>query len=194
MAFPAILFDDKSFNLCLVAAIALALPNLLGLLPPLKKVKVGNSEVEFDKALDQFEKDVKKAEKAEKATPSTPPSVTGSGPPPLRKEYTDGFKEILTSRASNTEKILASAILAEAMLIETARDLGLLSDARKRTGAAIVALLHEHGFITSDERDGFAEFWQIRNAVVHGQNLQPPTDEQTARVLDLLWRLVRTLG
>jgi hypothetical protein len=57
-----------------------------------------------------------------------------------------------------------------------------------------VRLLTSVGFISEAERDAFDEFWQLRNNVVHGRSATPPTDEQTARVLDLLWRLVRALG
>ena len=62
---------------------------------------------------------------------------------------------------------------------------------RKLSPFEIVAA--SHGFISEAERQAFDEFWDLRNRIVHGQTASP-SDEQTARVLDLLWRLVRTLA
>jgi hypothetical protein len=191
MLVPRLVFDNQSLVLIGLAALALALPKLLSLLPPLKKVKYGEFEAEFNEAIDRLEERVGEAEQS--PTPQTQ-QKTVAGYPPLRGTYVKGFQEILSSRTSNTEKILAAAILVETMLTETARELGLIKDNRFKSPAQIVQLLETNGFISDPERKAFDEFWQIRNSVVHGRLGAPPNDEQTARVLDLVWRLVRILG
>jgi uncharacterized protein YutE (UPF0331/DUF86 family) len=57
---------------------------------------------------------------------------------------------------------------------------------------AIIDLLAQQEFITEAERSAFDEFWKMRNMPVHGD--LELTDEQTARVLDLVYRLVRTFA
>ena len=192
MFFPRLIFDNRSLALCGVAALMLILPKLLSLLPPIKKLKYGDFEAEFNEAIDRLEQRVGEAE--ESPVPQPPPPRVATAYPPLRDSYVKGFKDILLSRTSNTEKILGASILVESMLVETARELELIKDTRFRSPSALVQLLAGNGFISDAERDAFNEFWRIRNSVVHGRIATPPTDEQTARVLDLLWRLVRVLG
>jgi|GEM_PF-2562279 hypothetical protein len=190
MFFPHLVFDSTSLILFAIAAIALLLPTLLSLLPPLKKLKYGDFEAEFNEAIKRLEQRVGEAEQA--PAPEPPKQQTG-GHPPMRGRYVKGFKDILAAPGSNTEKILAAGILCEGMLSETARDLELTKGSQPRTPKAIVQALASHGFVSQAEQQAFDEFWKIRNAVVHGQG-PPPNDEQTARLLDLLWRLVRTLA
>lgn len=191
MIFPALVFDNHSMVLLSIAAIALGLPKIRELLPPLKRLKYGDFEAEFNEAIDRLEERVNAAEQI--PSPRMP-QKNDTGYPALHETYVKGFNEILSSRTSNTEKILAAAILAESMLTETAKELQLTVDCRFRSPSELLRLLAREGFISEAERDAFNEFWQIRNAVVHGRSATPPTDEQTARVLDLLWRLVRILG
>ena len=190
MIFPKLVFDNQSLILLCAAALALVLPKLLTVLPPLKRLKVWEFEAEFNEAIDRLEKRVSEAE--QKPAPQ-PTQKTITGYAQLHESYVKGFKEILSSRASNTEKILAASILAETMLAETARELELTTDNRYRSPSTLAELLASNGFISDAERDAIKEFCRIRNAVVHGR-ATPPNDEQTARVLDLLWRLVRVLG
>jgi len=189
MVFPKLVFDNTSLILFAIAAVALLLPNALSLLPPLKKLKYGEFEAEFNEAIKRLEQRVGEAEKSPAPQPQ---KLTGSFPP-MREPYVKGFKDILSSQTSNTEKILAAGILCEQMLSETARDLELSKGSQFRTPGAIVQALAGHGFVSEAEQQAFSEFWKIRNSVVHGQG-PPPNDEQTSRLLDLLWRLVRTLA
>jgi uncharacterized protein YutE (UPF0331/DUF86 family) len=190
MRFPNLVFDNQSLILLCAGALALALPKLLTLLPPLKRLEVGTFAAEFNEAIDRLEKQVSDAER--KPAPQ-PIKKTVTGYAQLHESYVKGFNEILSSRASNTEKILAASILAETMLAETARELKLTKDNRHRSPSTLAELLASNGFISDAERDAIKEFCRIRNAVVHGR-ATPPNDEQTARVLDLLWRIVRVLG
>ena len=63
---------------------------------------------------------------------------------------------------------------------------------RARGTRALIDRFAEQALISNEERAAFMDFWAIRNRVVH-EGIQP-TDEQTARLLDLVWRLVRTLA
>lgn len=187
--FPQLVFDSTSLILFAIAAICVLLPQLLKILPPLKKAKYGDFEIEFDEAIKRLEQRVVEAE----STPTPLPTKFTSSYPPMRETYVQGYKDILASETTNTEKVLAAAILADQMLTETARGLELLTPELARNPRAIVHALSEHGIISLQERQAFDEFWNLRNRIVHVE-AKPPTDEQTARVLDLLWRLVRNLA
>src|SRR3569623_2273818 len=88
MFFPALVFDSTSLILFAIAAVAFLLPRLLGLLPPLKKAKYGDFEVEFDEAIERLEERVVEAE----AAPSQPAPKPLTAYPPMRASYVQGYK------------------------------------------------------------------------------------------------------
>ena len=184
MIWPDIQFDATSLALFGIAALALLLPNL----PPLKKLKLGSFEAEFEKAIRAFEQKVLATETESQPAPAR---VVESGADKATWEkFFDDYFSIVNSGASNFEKILSAAILIEKMVAAAAID---VHASRRRSPAQQVSALAEHGLITQDEEAAFREFWNLRSKVVHGE-LGQPTDAQTARVLDLAWRLVRTFA
>lgn len=157
-------------------------------LPPLKKLKAGGLEAEFDEAITTFEEKVVAAETETQTKPTREVHVL----PPMKETYVSEYNRILSAPTSKTEKIVAAAILVERMLRETAKELALPSADNRRPARQLVAELAHQGFLTPVEQAAFDEFWIIRNTVVHGE--LAVTDAQAARVLDLVWRLVRTLA
>ena len=194
MVAPNVLFDNQSLILCGIAAVAFLLPRLVQILPPLKALKFKGFEAEFENKINHFADRVVAAEiNAEsKAQTPSPSGKSEWNVPPMKVEYVTAYRNLVATPVSNREKILSAAILAEQMVLQTAQDLGVKPQENKKTATALVTDLHQKGMITEVERAGFLEFWEIRNAVIHGR--VSPTDGQTARVLDLLWRLVRTLA
>ncbi len=191
---PGFLFDTTSLILFSIASFILLLPRLAIILPPLKRLKLWEFEAEFADALNAFERKVE-------ATEEEPPTIAKTAEqqarverqstyPEMFKEYVTEYQRILSTRSSNREKIVSAAILVERMVMEAARELGL--PIHKKVPKAIMIELTAQGFITKTELEAFDEFWNVRNLAVHsGVEI---TDEQTARLLDLVFRLVRTFA
>jgi uncharacterized protein YutE (UPF0331/DUF86 family) len=185
---PSLRFDETSLGLFGFAAVAL----LVALLP-ITRIKWGDFEAELDRDVDDLERKVRATEaappsasKAVAAGPEEPPST------PAWQRFFDEYIALVNSPASNVEKIIAAAILLEKMIDTSAAALGPEIGARARGPRFVIDRLAERNLITAEERAAFMDFWAIRNKVVH-QGMQL-TDEQTARLLDLVWRLVRTLA
>jgi len=180
--------DQSALILLGVAALCFLLPDLATMIARLRKVKWGEFEAEFDAEIGKLEAKVVQAE--EKA--ASEPKRSWAASPPLHNSYVSEYQGIISSPSSAREKIVLAAILAERMLAETVKELGL--DASGRTSARnAVRILNKEGFISSPEVEAFDEFWRIRNAVVHGE-VREISDKQLARILDLLWRLVTIFG
>jgi uncharacterized protein YutE (UPF0331/DUF86 family) len=202
MIFPAVHFDNSSLALFGIGCFALVIPSLIKLLPPLKKINIKSlGEAEFDATLDRrigsFEKEVRQSEKE----PTQAPSGTSEGRPqgkrlvypPLFEGYVRNYQDILRSSMSNREKILSASVLAEQMIFGAAKELEVPVDDLPRDAKAIMTHLRDKGFVTPAEYAAFDEFWGIRNLVIHESD-SPISDYQTTRVLDLLYRLVKTFG
>jgi hypothetical protein len=190
MIWTSLKFDDTSLILFGVAAIAL----LVGYLP-IKRIKWGEFEAEIDRAVDDLERKVVATEAAAPSpitSKTLPPGSLPSQLAPTWQQFSDEYIGLVNSPASNVEKIVAAAILLEKMIGTAATTLGPDIEARRRGPRALIDRLAEQNRITAGEKAAFMDFWAIRNRVIH-EGIQP-TDEQTARLLDLVWRLVRTLA
>jgi hypothetical protein len=190
MIWTSLKFDDTSLILFGVAAIALLVSYL-----PIKRIKWGEFEAEIDRAVDDLERKVVATEAAAPSPIASKTLPAGSLPSqlaPTWQQFFDEYIALVNSPASNVEKIVAAAILLEKMIGTAATALGPDIEARRRGPRALIDRLAEQNLITAEEKAAFMDFWAIRNRVIH-EGIQP-TDEQTARLLDLVWRLVRTLG
>jgi hypothetical protein len=189
MRWPSLLFDSTSLVLFGVAAMGLLVAYL-----PLKRIKWGEFEAELDRDVDALEQKVVASETATStprsvAAPSHPPQAARTVQVNIAKAQFDEWVSLMNSPSSNVEKILSAGILLEKVLQTAAQEFGLATPSGKGPRAVIDRFVAE-GLIGREESAAFLDFWSIRNKVVH-HGLQP-TDEQTARVLDLVWRLVRT--
>jgi len=197
MVIPKLVFDTTSLSLFGIAAACFLLPYL----PPLKRLKILEIEAEFEarieKAVDALARTVNEVEKkpSAQALPLRSKKEEIAGPyPPMWQEYVREYQAILTSTATNTEKIIAANVLLEKMIQTAAVDLGLDAHITRGPTARIIEELARQGFLTAPECEAFREMSDIRNLVVHGGVEARPTDRQTGRVLDLLYRLVRTFA
>jgi hypothetical protein len=93
----------------------------------------------------------------------------------------------------NSAKLVAAGVLIEKMANNVAVAFGLVAPGDLRSPPEIVQMLAGRGLIYEAERDAFLEFWALRNKMIHG-GAGEPSNEQTARMLDLAWRLVRALA
>lgn len=191
MKWPLLVFDNTSLILFAIAAIAVFIPILFRILPPLKKFKFGDYEFEFEERLRSLESKVIESEHEPKQ-----PEVTAKQAAAYSslswQEYFREYNSIISSSVSNVEKILAAANLVERMILDAAEEFDLEGVNRKNT-RVLIAQMEKQELISTAEREAFMEFSNIRNEVVHGGRLNP-TDSQTARFLDLGWRLVKTFA
>ena len=184
MIWPNLEIDQTTLWLLAIAAIAIILSVL-----PITKIKIGDFEAEFDRALNALEKQIVEsestAEPAKHARVEVKKSTTT-----WRQEFFHEYRAILNSASSNFEKVVSAAILIEKLLLSVAAVFELSSERALRGPSVIVRTLVSQELITQEEASAFKTCWDIRNRVVHGEYGEL-SDAQTARALDLGWRLVK---
>jgi uncharacterized protein YutE (UPF0331/DUF86 family) len=186
---PLIKLDNTSLVLFGVAALAMLVAFL-----PIKRIKWGEFEAEIDRAVDDLERKVKATEVSSPTLPASKMPAAGSevSSQPTWERFFDEYIALVNSPASNVEKIIAATVLLEKMIDTFATSLGLELGAHGRGPRYAIDRLSEKNLITTQEKAAFTDLWAVRNKIVH-DGIRP-TDEQTARLLDLVWRLVRTLA
>jgi uncharacterized protein YutE (UPF0331/DUF86 family) len=187
MIWPSIKFDDTSLVLFGVAALALLVAFL-----PIKRIKWGDFEAELDRAVDNLERKVTATEASLPAQLASKAAARGSASQPTWQKFFDEYISLVNSPASNIEKIIAASILLEKMIDTFVDAFEPELGPRGRGPRVAIDQLAEHKLISPEERAAFMELWTVRNKIVH-EGIRP-TDEQTARLLDLAWRLVRTIA
>ncbi len=187
--YPSLRFDGVSLALLGIAALALSLPRLIEILPPLKKAKFKDFEIEFEKEIEVLEEQVVQIEKeAEKSE-----IKDTSKYPPLHSAYVEEYQNIISAKEPNMQKVLRAAILTEKIVVQTVKDLDIEVKGNIKSPAVVIKSLVDEGVITENERVVFNTFWDLRNKVVHG-HLSELTDSQTTRIMSLLWRLITIFG
>lgn len=184
---PSLRFDNTSLILFGVAGLA-----ILAAFLPLKRIKWGEFEAELDRAVDDLERRVTATEASPAPQHVSKAVAPTSASQPTWEVFFDEYMALVNSPSSNVEKIIAASILLEKMINSFVASIEPELKVRGRGPKIAIDRLAEENLITSQERDAFRNLWEVRNKIVH-EGLQP-TDEQTARILDLVWRLVRTLG
>jgi uncharacterized protein YutE (UPF0331/DUF86 family) len=184
---PSLRFDNTSLILFGVAGIALLVAFL-----PLKRIKWGEFEAELDRAVDDLERKVTASEKSPAPHHLSKIDAPVLNPHSTQDVFFNEYMALFTSPSSNVEKIIAASILLEKMIDSFVTSMEPEIKVRGRGPRIAIDQLAETNLITPQERDAFRNLWAVRNRIVH-EGLQP-TDEQTARLLDLVWRLWRTLA
>lgn len=171
--------------------ILIGLAVLIYILPELSnlsKFKYGEIELEFEKKVDELEKLVI----AEEATGGTTIIKTEHQKVSWQHYYSE-YREILNSKASNSEKILRASQLVELMITEAGQDFGLAEATKMKNPSAIMRELQKKNLISNEEFSLYNEFYSLRNKIIHGE-IKDISDSLTTRILDLLWRIVRIFG
>lgn len=183
--------ENSTLALLAVAAIGFVLPEIVNGRngkKGLKRLKVGHFEAEFEERLQEFEEKVIEAEQ----NASSPDRPTQRGYPSLNASYVQEYERIISSPSSNREKVILGGLLAERMADASVSVLEIDPKGAK-SAITLVHRLAAEGVVSNSEIAAFESFWAARNAAVHapGEEL---SDEQTTKLLDLLWRLVRIFG
>jgi hypothetical protein len=196
---PELKIDSTSLILLGIATVAL----LVALLP-ITHIKWGDFEADIDRALDSVEKKVLAIEMDAAAKPpvTEPPKRIELQEPQrpqkadaqLNKEtrgMADEFLSLVMSPISDSEKILGATILLGAAIGKVANVLDPDRTYSKGNLQSVINRLTYEGFLTSSEEKAFMEMLELRNLIVHEGHA--PNSEQTARFLDILWRLIQKL-
>jgi uncharacterized protein YutE (UPF0331/DUF86 family) len=172
---------------------------------PIKKIKWGEFEAELDRKLDALNSRVGATENVEESAKEARREIieideadhthgTGILPPgklsaETQKLY-DGYVSTLKSSSSDVEKIVAAMVFAEKAIADACAKANL--GTRSRNPRYGIAKLAKHGILTEEDKRAFDDVWSLRNRIVHEGILLTP--EQTARFLDIVWRLIEKLA
>jgi hypothetical protein len=199
MIWPTLRIDNTSLILVGIATLSL----LVALLP-IKRIKWGEFEAELDRALDVADRKLEATEvvqPAKVAIGANHVELTQSQkdaeafverflPEETRKTF-DEYIGLVNSPVSDLEKIVAATVLLDKVLAKAMAKSG--DDAKQfRTSRTAINQLVKAGALTKDEGDAFTDVWKLRTKIIHEG--MKPTGEQTARFLDILWRLILKLA
>lgn len=137
---------------------------LLFILPELTNL----TKLKFANIELEFEKKVNQLEKmviAGEIVPLALPNIKEAAQP-VHHQYYQDYKAILDSPSSNIEKILRASQLADMIMSNTP---------------------------ATAQSNLYNQFYSLRNEIIHS-DMKNINDQLTARILDLLWRIVKIFG
>ena len=181
---PALMYDSDSRDLIVIAVICILVPDIVRLIARIRKLKIGENEVELGLALDDLANKTKAAEDHVDSDPAE--NYRRSGP----------------SVTANVERYLRDprgGLIAVAVDIEE-RVSNLLSQrnvpATKRAYASPmhgVEILARHGVVVPELPMLMRDFWHVRNKAFHRSDLQL-TEKDVLRLVDLGVRILDLLA
>ena len=182
--YPSLKYDSDSRDLILIAVICILVPDIVRLIARIRKLKIGDSEVELGEALDDLASKTQAAEDHVDSDPAD--NYTRSGP----------------STTTNVERYLRDprgGLIAVAVDIEE-RVNSLLNQrnisASKRAYASPlhgVEILAKHGVVVPELPMLMRDFWHVRNRAFHRSDIQL-TEKDVFRLVDLGVRILDLLA
>lgn len=157
VCWPDLTFDDTSLTLFIIAALALLVPDIGGLINRVRKVKHGNTEIELDAAISTIAKSAETFEESNKDLPNDKFSISAYTPEVAAK--------IENSANDPRAALLLLSIELEKSINNLARKLGL---AEKAPLIRTVWQLEEKGVFPNQLALMFRDYWQVRNKIAHG--------------------------
>lgn len=196
--------NDTTLVILGFAAIVLLIPEL----PNLSRFKYKDFELEFkEKAVLKEVNKIQKLVQTEEVSPSEkkkerPKTEKKSKEDESKSQtankdlqdwlyYIREYGDLIKLNISNLEKVLRAFQLVELMINTAVEDFELVDKNTKiRSPHQAMQILLKEGFVSSQEYEIYQEFQLLRNKVIHGE-LRDISDSLTARILDLLNRIVR---
>ncbi len=181
---PEVRFDNISLILLIVAAFPFLLSEFRGVLGRVKKVKVGDFEVELAEKLNAL------AGKTEAVELSV--SQEDRQPLDVEQPRDDNVASWLVAAGSDPR---ASLVLLAVEIEKTVCDLAVAADipeSRRPLLSRHISVLAQRGVLNQQIVPLFREFWAIRNLVVHGQHFEL-SEGKLYELLELGIRIVRLL-
>lgn len=181
---PELKYDSDSRDLILIAVICILVPDIVRLIARIRKLKIGENEVELGEALDDLANKTQAAEDHVDSDPAE--NYTRSGP----------------SVSANVERYLRDprgGLIAVAVDIEERVSSLLMQRNISATMRAYaspmhgVELLAKHGVVVPELPMLMRDFWHVRNRAFHRSDLQL-TERDILRLVDLGVRILDLLA
>jgi len=145
-------FDQLSLYLLIIATVLLLFPYINDWISNIRKLKIGNYEVEINNAVNKLDKDTSKLEESIKKEKKYP-------------ELSNDFKKLLAEASTDPR----GALLIVAIEIEsTIRKLAEKADIGFGSTTKLVIELSKRKIIDEKILPIFKDFWNVRNRIVHG--------------------------
>lgn len=149
---PKINFDLLSIYLLIIAAVLLLFPYINEWISNIRKLKIGNYEIEIGSAVNKLEKETSNFEESIKDRKKYP-------------ELPENFKKLLADASAEPR----GALLIVAIEIESVvRELAKKNHINFGSTMKLANELSEKKVINEEILPIFKDFWNIRNMVVHG--------------------------
>lgn len=149
---PKINFDLLSIYLLIIAAVLLLFPYINEWISNIRKLKIGNYEIEIGNAVSKLEKETSNFEESIKDRKKYP-------------ELPENFKKLLADASADPR----GALLIVAIEIESViRELAKKNHINFGSTMKLANELSEKKVINEEILPIFKDFWNIRNMVVHG--------------------------
>jgi len=167
-------------------------------LPEIKRVKFKDIEFEtkekqVQEKVASLESDINKKELLSLSETKVNKLSTSNKYPALHSDYVKEYRNIISSNASNSQKILSASLLLERMIIETAQDFDLIKENEKSNPSKLINTLIKEEILSEVDRKLFNDFMSIRNLAIHYSNKEI-SNSQTANILNLLNRFITVFG
>jgi uncharacterized protein YutE (UPF0331/DUF86 family) len=151
---PEVNFDQLSLYLLIIAAVLLLFPYINEWISNIRKLKIGNYEVEIDNAVNKLDRDTSKLEESIKKENKYP-------------ELSNDFKKLLAEASTDPR----GALLIIAIEIEsTVRKLAEKADIRFGSTTKLVMELSKSKIIDERIPPIFKDFWNVRNRIIHSSS------------------------
>lgn len=173
-------YDSESRNLLLIAMVCIILPDIARLIARIRKLKVGDNEVELGEALDDLAEKTERAEE-ELSEPGASDYVRGAGP--NIQKYLGDPRGGLIAVAVDIEERVQELIRVHSLYIGK-RYLSPLHGAE---------LLSSKGIVVKDLPMLMRDFWAVRNRAFHSSDIKL-TEQDVYRLVDLGVRILELLS
>ena len=179
---PDLRFDSLSLYLILVAMLCILIPDLAQMIARIKKIKIGDKEIELSEALDRIARQTERIEN--RVSDAAGESFERSEEPPIHIEkYLKDPRGGLIAIAADIEIRVQHLLSKE----------DLSSARRYTTPLHGVELLAKYGHVVPDLPILMRDFWTVRNRVVHGSEARM-TEQDIYRLVDLGVRILELLS
>jgi uncharacterized protein YutE (UPF0331/DUF86 family) len=149
---PNINFDQLSLYLLIIATVLLLFPYINDWISNIKKIKIGNYEIEIGNAVNKLDRDTSRLEESIKEEKKYP-------------ELSYDFKKLLAGASADPR----GALLIVAIEIESiVRKLAEKAHIEFGSTTKLVIELSKRKIIDEKILPIFKDFWNIRNRIVHG--------------------------
>lgn len=160
---PNIQIDTNSIWLIVIVSVLFVLPELRSLTPYIKKIKIGDTEIELKEKIENLEKEVEKAQASVEETPSNSDSLE------IAEQVSVETMQILQEASRNPQAalLLLSARIEEQLrrrIKESGIDTPKIYSIIRLVEVGVQNKVFPYEFLLA-----FKDFSAVRNRVAHGQ-------------------------